>query len=354
MTDTNRSRVTHLADVTRLSPPITQPAAENAEAHEDQRLRRAEAGERRTVANVTDPLISRQVAAPGLGQAAQKGILGKPAIRAANDDRPATRSFRARVTREAMPAGRYEEIAPDRSKPAARVIQPDGKSADMKSDEVGQTIMAMPQIISSRYATGNGGAEAAKLAARHAAELNEARRPALPLVVLGLFAAAAIFGVMYWGGGIDPLITNIGGERQMTIVASLSGGPVVSSPSPPLLRPTIVPASAAIGTAIDAMPAAAMSSELSSSNETKLIERGNHLLEEGDFAGARSVFEVLSQKGSADGAYGYARTFDPAAFLNRQVEGIQPDKPKAVEWYRRAADAGSIEAKARLMAMETE
>ena len=297
----------------------------NGREHEDQRLRRAEAGERLTVANAIDPLISRQVAAPGFASPKASGVLGKPSIHTANDDRPATYGHRGQRLREALPAGRYEDITPERYPASTRVAV-----LDPNSSEVGQTIMAMPAIISSRYAKGKVANELVLTA-----ELREDRRPALPLLILGLSAAAAIVGVMYWGGGIDPLIANVGRDAPRTIIASLDGGPV------PQAQPAAV-----------LVPAAAASP--TTANDDEVIAEGNQLLEAGDFAGARAMFAPLAQNGSADGAYGFARTFDPAAFLNRRVEGLEPDKPKAVEWYRRAAGEGSIEAKARLMAMETE
>jgi TPR repeat protein len=48
------------------------------------------------------------------------------------------------------------------------------------------------------------------------------------------------------------------------------------------------------------------------------------------------------------------QTYDPAFLGNFVVEGLQPDIEQATKWYQLAAELGSSEAEARLVALNVE
>ncbi len=83
--------------------------------------------------------------------------------------------------------------------------------------------------------------------------------------------------------------------------------------------------------------------------EAAMIERGREMVQLGDIAGARLIFEYLAAKGSASGIHALAQTYDPEFLLQMKVRGgVQPDLARALELYRRAAAAGSEPASTRL------
>jgi hypothetical protein len=89
-------------------------------------------------------------------------------------------------------------------------------------------------------------------------------------------------------------------------------------------------------------------SQTVSPEEAVLLERGEELLRQGGLVAARIIFEELARKGSTKGALALARSFDPAHIGEQRGSGLGPDIKKALEWYRRAEEMGSPEAKARL------
>jgi hypothetical protein len=90
---------------------------------------------------------------------------------------------------------------------------------------------------------------------------------------------------------------------------------------------------------------------LSPDEETTLLVRGEELLRQGGLVAARILFEELARKGSAKGALDLARSYDPAYMPKSRMSAVVPDANKALEWYRRADELGSTEAKARLAEM---
>jgi TPR repeat protein len=79
-----------------------------------------------------------------------------------------------------------------------------------------------------------------------------------------------------------------------------------------------------------------------------MLERADSLFREGDVAAARLLYTRVARKGIAEGAYGMARTFDPAFLRRVPTAGLQPDLAKAQDWYRKAEQLGSAPAKTRL------
>jgi TPR repeat protein len=88
--------------------------------------------------------------------------------------------------------------------------------------------------------------------------------------------------------------------------------------------------------------------------EDAAMDRASDLLEKADIAAARLIYESLTHKGSGRAAFAMGQTYDPV-FLGRfVVEGLKPDIEQATKWYLRAAELGSSEARARLVALNVE
>jgi hypothetical protein len=99
------------------------------------------------------------------------------------------------------------------------------------------------------------------------------------------------------------------------------------------------PRGTASGTAVQTPPhgPAALSKE----DENLFAQGGNHL-RDGNIAFARVLFEELAARGSPQGAFALAQTYDPVVLHRLSVVGIQPDLDKARHWYRKAAELGNI------------
>ena len=101
-------------------------------------------------------------------------------------------------------------------------------------------------------------------------------------------------------------------------------------------------------------PIAAKASEpgpavsLTRDEAASLFKRGQNLMAVGDIVGARMVFKHLADAGDAQASFMLASTFDAAVIANLKMVGVQPDPAKARDWYARAAELGSSEAKQRL------
>ena len=87
---------------------------------------------------------------------------------------------------------------------------------------------------------------------------------------------------------------------------------------------------------------------LSREEVLSLRKRGQDLLSVGDIASARLILTRLAESGDADATLMLAGTFDATVLAGLHVVGIRPDPAKAHEWYMRAAELGSSEARLRL------
>jgi TPR repeat protein len=80
----------------------------------------------------------------------------------------------------------------------------------------------------------------------------------------------------------------------------------------------------------------------------RLIARGKDLLNDGDFAAARLLFERAANAGSADAALALGSTYDPMVIKRLGAVAVTPDLAKARKWYQFAADHGSAAASLQL------
>ena len=79
-----------------------------------------------------------------------------------------------------------------------------------------------------------------------------------------------------------------------------------------------------------------------------LLQRSRELAAAGDIASARLILGRLVRAGNLEAIVNLAATFDPAALAKLRVVGSWSDPSKAQELYQMAAQAGSIQAEARL------
>jgi hypothetical protein len=92
--------------------------------------------------------------------------------------------------------------------------------------------------------------------------------------------------------------------------------------------------------------------QVSREEEQKLLERAAKLVEIGEIASARLMFEHLARQGSGLGALALAQTFDPIYFsAMKTLGGPTADVEKARMWYHIAAELGQTEADTRLGAL---
>ncbi len=82
--------------------------------------------------------------------------------------------------------------------------------------------------------------------------------------------------------------------------------------------------------------------------EAAMLKRANSLLQNGDVAGARLVFEHVAVMGSKHAAYALARTYERSYLEKLNIIGVVDDINLARKWYKKAADLGHSDAAARL------
>jgi hypothetical protein len=83
-----------------------------------------------------------------------------------------------------------------------------------------------------------------------------------------------------------------------------------------------------------------------------LVARGNWLLSHGDVASAQAVFQHAAMAGSASGATGLAKTYDPLYLADVGAHGAIADATIATDLYRQAAVMGDSEAAERLARLQ--
>ena len=79
-----------------------------------------------------------------------------------------------------------------------------------------------------------------------------------------------------------------------------------------------------------------------------LMKRAEDFLKTGDIASARLVLARAAGAGDAQAALTLGGTFDPGFLAEKGVLGLAPDLDQARNWYKQAADLGSVEASQRL------
>lgn len=92
--------------------------------------------------------------------------------------------------------------------------------------------------------------------------------------------------------------------------------------------------------------------QISQSEETSLLKRASSLIDVGDIASARLLFNHLAKQGSGRGALALAQSYDPTYFrAMKAMGGLKADAKRALVWYRIASRLGQEEADKRLSAI---
>jgi Sel1 repeat-containing protein len=127
--------------------------------------------------------------------------------------------------------------------------------------------------------------------------------------------------------------------------------PAVNEPAPRPVDANPAPLPAPVQTAPiqAAPPSVAQPAVVLDQNEIDtLIRRGKNLLNDGDFAAARVLFERAANAGSAEAALALGSTYDPNVIKRLGAIMVKPDVEKARKWYQLAADRGSAAASLQL------
>jgi hypothetical protein len=83
-----------------------------------------------------------------------------------------------------------------------------------------------------------------------------------------------------------------------------------------------------------------------------LMTRANSLMAVGDIAAARLLLERAANAQDASAAFMLAQTYDPAVLGTKDTRSITADPAAARDWYRKAAQLGSPEARQRLTQLQ--
>jgi hypothetical protein len=124
--------------------------------------------------------------------------------------------------------------------------------------------------------------------------------------------------------------------------------PVDASPAAPEPKPAANPGPAAAPA--QAVPQSAPKAVvvLDENEINTLIKRGKSLLSDGDFSGARVLFERAANAGSAEAALALGSTYDPNVISRLGALMVKPDIESARKWYQLAAERGSAAASLQL------
>jgi hypothetical protein len=120
------------------------------------------------------------------------------------------------------------------------------------------------------------------------------------------------------------------------------------------IEPGVTQSSVDAGSPSTSQPATARTLEISPEAEKAMLDRALSILQNGDIAAARLLFQRLADKGSARGALAMAKTYDPEVLTGMNVFGLAPEPDKAAQWYARAAEMGNEQARERLATLSAQ
>ena len=131
--------------------------------------------------------------------------------------------------------------------------------------------------------------------------------------------------------------------QQIASLPAPNTNPAASDPKP-AANPAPPPAPAQAAPPSVAKPAVV----LDDNEINTLIRRGKNLLDDGDFAAARVLFERAANAGSAEAALALGSTYDPNVIKRLGAIMVKPDIENARKWYQLAAARGSAAATLQL------
>jgi TPR repeat protein len=98
----------------------------------------------------------------------------------------------------------------------------------------------------------------------------------------------------------------------------------------------------------EAKPKAYAIHQLDPDEIATLLKRGDELIASRDLAAARLVLQRAAEAGDARAALTLAGTYDPIVLEKLAVHGFAPNIAMAREWYEKAKEFGSADARRRL------
>jgi len=189
-----------------------------------------------------------------------------------------------------------------------------------------------------------------------AVSLRDVHRLALvsPPGYQGTFPLEVIF---YRGVGISPITRRITVEirpdgEQSAKAKAFSLGTARETPNQSQPVPSQLANTGAIPGEVPRLFSPTKS--ISAAEESAMLANARGLVDNGNIASARLLFQDLASKGSGVGAFALAQTFDPNFLQTIVVAGPQQaNLEEAKRWYRLAAGLGNRNAQERLQALES-
>jgi Sel1 repeat len=169
------------------------------------------------------------------------------------------------------------------------------------------------------------------------------------LILSGLPANAALSGASRMGA--DSWLLSPGGLQQIEIVVPEWSASTIEARAELRRTNGAVVAQSKVWLAVPPPPAP-QGNALSESAIKEMVKNGDRLLSRGDVAAARALYEKAAAMGNAQAALALGSTYDPRRLWSLGVFGMVGNKERAQQWYRRAAELGHPEAKARISALQ--
>jgi hypothetical protein len=113
----------------------------------------------------------------------------------------------------------------------------------------------------------------------------------------------------------------------------------------------VAPAAVALTAAPALQPAAPGTRRIDSDEVTGILKRAKSLLAMGDIFAARLLLERAADV-EGEAALMLGTTYDPAVVGNQDMRSITPDPAMARQWYQKAAELGSSDARRRLSQLQ--
>jgi hypothetical protein len=143
-----------------------------------------------------------------------------------------------------------------------------------------------------------------------------------------------------------PPVSPAPAQRQLDLEDIAAAPPVSSAPAQRQLDREEITAAPPVS------PAPAQR-QLDREEITVLLNRGKHLIANGDLAAARLVLQRAAEANDAEAALALAATYDPIVLRELKVYGLTADAAMARAWYQRARELGSAAALQRLEMLTT-
>ena len=244
------------------------------------------------------------------------------------------------------PAAQLSEVKSNGAKVApasgqlAPAAQQVGAATRLETDEIAKLVDRGMQSLKT------GDLESARLSLRHAAEAISGPLAAPPISSERAANAASAENLHD---------AEMARPDQSAAVSETSPQPAptpaiatVSKPSPPPQVATLNTGSAPVTKLTTSAPRDSTPRQLDSAEIARLLQRGTDFLENGDIASARLLLRRPAEAGNAEAALALGSAYDPLVLQQLGVVGVAPDVALARQWYQKAADLGSGDARQRL------